>query len=325
MSILAITRMQAKVIFKNYHWKVYRGKQTKDGFLAETNKGKKQLHLWETKEIVKWSHIWREALAASGYRPVERLVPTKDKQPYLVHDGVIIGASDYVTGKNPDYRREKDCVVLGRILGRLHRVLYQQEEQPDADGIKRWWSHQRRGQPTLEDKAKQAVKKLENLEENHNTATLQQRLVRAASLHREVAKASRQFPLTHANFSNKNVIRTARSWYLQGLHNPALAPLHTDTYHVVREIYKQGGWNLNLVSAFFRGYQKERELPHEERVYLLSMLVFPQDVWELIRRSEDDEGTEGSLKIVFRAQEKWDQLSSWMAREIDRSKEVSGT
>ncbi|MBO8172529.1 MAG: hypothetical protein H0Z33_11670 [Bacillaceae bacterium] len=300
-----LSRTQAGQILQAYDWKVYRGRPHQNGILLETNKGKKQINFWHDRVTFTWSYMWREELARSGYRTVERFLPTRNNRPGFVMDQWIVAATDYYSGISVDHRKHRDHYVLGKVLGRLHKTLEKLKNHRTMKRIESVWKKNN----TFEIFD---VRPLPQPENKHNfTSGVEARIKKSLELSSKVHLLRKHLPLSHAGFSGDNLIRISRQWYLTGFHNPSLKLLHHDTSHAISHIYQNSEWNLDHVAAFIKGYRTERQLSREEWIYMLSILIYRGETGEL-----GDSGTLNDQK------DKWDRLVRWIAGYLERESEV---
>ncbi len=250
-------------------------------------------------------------MATGGFRTVERFLLTRDKKPYLDLGEKWVTATDHYAGKHPDYTSRRDMKIVGKCLAELHQSLFDvQKKIEKGEGLSRF-----RQSMINDDAVAKKLRELHGKKKTENLMNLRKRMNRSVYFYKKVASLTRELPLSHETFSAKNLVRISGSWYLYGCYNPNLAPLHHDTYHLVREIYQKSGWNLESVQSFFDGYRREREPAIQEWIYLLSMLIFPSDILNAV---QEEESRMVDPVPVMEKQAYWDRLTIWIAEQMDQ-------
>lgn len=250
-------------------------------------------------------------MATSGFRTVERFLLTRAKKPYVNLDKKWVTATDHYAGRHPDYQSRRDMKIVGKCLAVLHQSLFHvQKKREHQQSLDRF-----RQAMINENSVENMLRELRGKKKTENLMNIRRRMKRSLFFYRKVESLIRDLPLSHGTFSAKNLVRISGSWYLYGCHNPKLAPLHHDTYHLIREIYQNSGWNIESVQSFFDGYRREREPAMQEWIYLLSMLIFPSDIWDALR---EEENRKIDLVPVMEKQAYWDQLTVWVAEQMDQ-------
>ena len=103
--------------------------------------------------------------------------------------------------------------------------------------------------------------------------------------------------------------------------------MHQDTAQLIREIYQKSEWNLQSVTTFLDGYNRQRTLSDNELIYVLVQFAIPWDVWThfedyLTNDCLSEDKIEQMVEDI-RKQRYWDELTTFIGRFIDEQSHAS--
>lgn len=329
---MKVTLEQLKRMLATYKLKVLRSQPLDDGYLIETNKGKKFVSVWENAELLKWSNGWREQLYKQGHEAVERFLPNGNKKKYIRFQGKFFVLTEAPDGRIPNPLMEADCMDMGEIYADYHRALDRMEpvislakssafeENFFSDGsttIKKVMQNiEQKKDPSLVDEVIYS-----------NLPLLYKRIRRASQLWEGIKEAVAYFPLSVVTFRLDQLIQTENGWQIRGGYDQGLAPLHQDTVCLIRQIYEKSDWNVSGVLHFLKRYERKRELSDNELVYILVQLAVPLEVWQHVNHyltvQELNEEQIHEMAEAIRLQRYWDELALQVGRYIDQRRKVS--
>lgn|GEM_PF-4321782 len=326
MNELKISLDQLKKMMAAYRLKVLRVQPLEDGYLVETNKGKKRVTVWKQSAQLKWSNAWREQMTTLGHQAVEKFIPNMNKKKYIRYQGKYFVLSHVPEGRKPDVSNDWDLETAGRVYAQYHHAVEQVEPKttlvnhtPFSDDFfiqgSKWIKEgiqeiEQKEHPTLIDELIYS-----------NLPLLYQRFRRAYQLWEGVKDTIFSLPLSYASFQLDQLTETEHGWHLSGGYNQPLVTLHHDTVHLLRELYEKSNWREEAVFSFLKGYEVERTLSDTELIYILFQLAVPVEVWtyfnQYMQNGEITPEEADKLVDAIRKQKYWDHLAAKFGRYID--------
>jgi|GEM_PF-2947053 len=256
--------------------------------LLKTDRGTKVLTVWNDLETLKNSYRFKESLAKSGFRKINRFIKTKDYAPYVENQGIGYSLTDLVNGMTPTATRSQDIDLIGSTLAEFHTAL--ENSQPDQP-FELWSRHFNQGLEHL--------KKVEKeLNEKTNKQPLDIKLLKDMPKHLEQVKQS----ILMAKKVEKNAFKNGLN--VKWCHgNPQISSFRVDEYgegwlidltvpvvdvpaydlaKLIIRIYKKSGYNHQLMQGLLENYQKAKQLTIEDKLWLLTYIAYPHDIWKFI-------------------------------------------
>ncbi|RXT14705.1 hypothetical protein [Ammoniphilus sp. CFH 90114] len=329
---MKVSLEQLKRMLATYKLKVLRAQPIDDGYVVETNKGKRVVSVWQNAELLKWSNGWREQLFTQGYGAVERFLSNGNNKKYIRFQGKYFVLTEALDGRVPDPLEEQDCLKTGEIFADYHRAIdridHGASQAKSSAFDENFFSD---GSTTI----KQVMQRIEQKHEPSlvdeviysNLPLLYKRFRRASQLWDGVKEAVAYFPLSLEKFKLDQIIHTENGWQIRGGYNQGLAPIHEDTVCLIRHLYQRSDWNLSMVTSFLDGYERKRELSDNELVYILVQLALPSGVWEqfnhYLTTNELNEEQIHQLAEAIRIQRYWDELALQVGRYIDQRRKAT--
>ncbi len=323
---------QLKKLLATYKLKVLRVQPMDQGYLIDTNRGKKILTIWENVDLLKWSNGWREELFSQGHEQVERFLINSNKKRFIRYQGKYFVLSDDLGGEALNPEVAEQCREAGGIFARIHQVLDRMDQritlvsstEVDEDFFSKGSTAIKQIIPAIEQKENPTL-----VDEviYANLPLLYKRFRRAYQLWEGVKDSIPYFPTSFSQFSLEQISRKENEWNIISGYNQPVAAMHQDTVQILREIYEKSNWSLASVSAFIGGYESQRKLTDHELVYVLVQLVVPLEVWNhflvyISGQSLTDEQVEQLVEDI-RRQRHWDDLATFVGRIIDHRNEAS--
>lgn len=329
---MKVTLDQLKKLLATYKLKVIRVQPMDQGYLIETNKGKKILTIWENADLLKWSNGWREELFSQGHEQVERFIINQNKKRFIRFQGKYFVLSDAIGGEVFHPGELEQCREAGEIFAKLHVALDRMDQkitlasstEVDEDFFSKGSTVIKQMIPAIEHKENPSL-----VDEviYANLPLLYKRFRRAFQLWEGIKDTIGYFPASFSQFSLEQISRVENQWTILGGYHQSVSAMHQDTVQVLREIYEKSHWSLASVSAFMEGYESQRKMTDHEWVYILVQLVIPVEVWNqclayISGQNLSGEQVEQLVENINR-QRQWDELATFVGRIIDHRNEVS--
>lgn len=318
---------QLKKLLSTYRLKALRIDPIENGYLIETNKGRKVVTIWDNAYLLKWSNQWRERMFAKGVDGVERFLVNNNKKKYIRYQGKYFVLSNAPVGSEADFSKMDQCLEIGELFAKFHLALDQIDRGKLAN-----ISHTSLDEPFFSE-GDTAIKQVMSLIEQkehpaltdelvyQNLPLLYKRFRRAFELWEGIRGVIDTFPLSLSRYLPKQMLRNETGWNVGGGYNQPLGPLHQDTVYLIRQIYENSSWNVEAVLSFLRGYENQRKLTDNEMVFILVQMAVPFEVWPYIKdyfkQGALPEDQVESFVEVIRRQKYWDDLAVHVARVID--------
>ncbi|MED0736426.1 hypothetical protein [Aneurinibacillus thermoaerophilus] len=290
-------------------------KQEKNDWYVLSDRGKKRITYCTDENLLRWSHHWRECLAASGFRYVERYIATRSGTHWISDDTGCYALSDYWEKddswvRHPFWQME-GYSVLGMLLARIHACSdYKIRIVPGRYCTKGILTEAAlRNSYRYLDTIMQNLYNRKSAEEKwlfYNLSRTVERVRMAEALYVASGVEHDATPLSFAYMELASLVRWEGVWYITGLHAPVLARRHEDTLSLLEQIWRAGG--ADGVQAFLSAYADERRLTVEERNYLLSLLAYPLPVLLRIKSATSLKDEQESIATGFRLQYQREQL-----------------
>lgn len=328
---MKVTLEQLKKMLATYKMKAFRAQSIEDGYLVETNKGKKVVSVWQSPELLKWSNTWREQLFTEGYEAVERFLVNSNNKKYIRFQSKYYVLTDCPETVPPNIKDKIECEQLGIAFADYHCAV----GRIDAGTISSSESFDESIFVEGSTMVKQIMQVIESKIEPTlvdeviyaNLPLLYKRFRRAYQLCEGIKEAIPYFPLSSESFSLEQIVKGDQGWKIRGGYNKGLVPLHQDTAQLIREIYERSDWSLSSVLSFINGYETKRRLADNELVYILVQLAVPKEVWKYfsnyLTKSEWSEAEINQMAEAIHAQRHWDELATQIGRYIDQRNPLS--
>lgn len=129
---MKIALNQLNKLFASYGLQAIHARPIENGYVAQTNKGKRLVTIWDHFERLRWSNRWREILYRDGEQQTTRFLETRNKKKYIRYQGKYFVVSVFPEGRAIDPASEEECGVAGEIFARFHKALEKIDQKADA-------------------------------------------------------------------------------------------------------------------------------------------------------------------------------------------------
>jgi Ser/Thr protein kinase RdoA (MazF antagonist) len=287
-------------VCRRYRLRVIHMQPLARSVLVETNRGTKELRAWPRLDILRWSHAWREQMAKSGHRNVERFIRTRDGKPYVVLGRTGYTLTDYARNAKPAPFNRDTAYEIGRLVGTMHLAQESCPFPQVQDVFHREQDHIR--------EQIRLTREWENQEWENGDVPNEAWLRTQLPLVRERMEKAAAFLTTrvredglsasHDTLRPENVSDTGRGIRLGGLFPRHVSVQQRDTAHYLRHQYLQHADPV-CVHQFLDGYEEVKPLKTDDYVLLLAYLMYPLEAWKQIRIClQDKDGQESRRELV---------------------------
>lgn len=256
--------------------------------LLKTNRGPKILKVWDNIDKLSDTFHFKELLAKSGFRKIDRFIRTKDHSPYVVTNNIGYSLSDVIDGMSPSLERKIDMEIIGKTLAEFHLAM--SKVKPDKPFVP-WSTHFERG-------LKQFKTIETNLMAKKNKSTFDKILLEDMEKHQvqikhsiQIAKNAEEKTIKnriepiwcHGNMSNQSfkIDEYGEGW-ITDFNVPVVDFPSYDLAKLASRIYMKSNYNIELVKAIIDHYQEKIPLVLEDKLWILTYLAFPHDLWKFI-------------------------------------------
>lgn len=323
---MKVTLDQLKKLVATYKLRVFRVESYENGYLVQTNKGKKLVSIWENAELLRWSNSWREELFKQGHNQVQRFLTNKNKKKYIRYQGKYFALCDFPDGRTIDLKSEEECRTAGETFAKFHLALDRIDQKVTSGSSANLSEDYFTNGSTAIKQVMQAIEQKANpnlIDEviYSNLPLIYKRFRRAHQLWEGIQESISYFPLSLNQFHLNQLIHQGKEWFIHGGMNQALSTIHQDTVHLIRDIYQESDWNLQSVTAFLDGYNQQRKLTDHELIYILVQFAIPWKVWahleDYLTNDHLNEDRIEQMVEDIRKQRHWDDLAAFLGRFID--------
>ncbi|RKD23874.1 hypothetical protein BEP19_05450 [Ammoniphilus oxalaticus] len=329
---MKVTLNQLKRLLASYRLKVIQAHAAENGYVVDTNRGKRLVSIWDNAQLLRWSNMWREELTRQDGRRAQRFLVNQNKKKYVHYRGHYFALSVFPQGRQIDLQREDECKLAGELFAHFHSALDRIDQKVTTECHAKlnedYFTNgstliknvmeiiEQKSEPTLIDELIYA-----------NLPLLYQRFRRARQLWEGTQEHTSYFPLSFCWFNLEQIKWDQRGWMIHGGINRPLSAMHQDSAFLIREIYEKSDWNLQSVIAFLDGYMRKRNLTEHELIYILTQFAIPWDVWvhfdEYLKNDGLCEIKGEKLLEDLQKQNHWDELTTFFGRFIDQQKSAS--
>ncbi|WP_027414867.1 hypothetical protein [Aneurinibacillus terranovensis] len=314
---------------KAYALEVEKIENVEDGWVALTDRGAKRIIYCPDKELFQWSHTWRENLVRRGFRYVERYLATKEDEHWIEDRIGIYALSDYWPPMTqwPEDReiRLKGYESFGQILASIHAdsclVDYRGRYRAEGTIGPEKFTNAYQWLQTIMKEKKEGVRWI------HNLPHVTERVQKAEELYLASKARGDTQRLSFAFVQCSQLVYWEGEWYVTGLHNPVLGPLHEDTVSLLEQIFQAENGQADALHAFLGGYTSVREWPEAEWKYVSALLCYPgrllQQMLAILGgyRAEEDDFVQRQFKLQMEREKILHEIALWNEQ---RGRSVNG-
>jgi len=323
-----------KVIAKEYTFHIYHIVPFENGYLAETNVGRKRISIWKEKRVVNFSFTWREKLAENGFRQVDRFIRTRDGSPYVKVEDEYVVVQDVFQGEKLSLATKKEWQHLGSILGALfHNCRHASETLLNQGSTV----------ATGVDLGEKRIANLENLREykkilyrqEDNTFTLlakthwrsiEQRARHAIIL---LKMHPQQLSLLPSSIDLGQFIWLEKDCLSYSTTSQFVVHSLWGMGELMKKLYEEKNPRIEELELFYQGFEQESGISLEEQYSLLAALIFPARFLSILTQFHEGKWNEQECVEAWmrecEKQDKLDQVQVWFARHLDRVREGRAT
>lgn len=269
-------------------------------YLIETSKGKKCLKKinYGTSKLM-YIHAAKEHIVKSGFERIDRFnIANKEEVPYAVVNEDIYVVTDWIEGRECDFKKEDDLKLASSNLGKFHlhaRHFEQPSDLRQRSDIGKYTSTIERRAAMLSKMRDMARKKrrksdfdmmyLSNVEFYQELAKRAIKELSIDSYARVCEDSLRDKVISHHDYTYHNVIISKEQ-------NPHIIDFDYsksemqiyDVATLCTKALKRLDWNRKAFTNIIDSYNSSREINKDEINVLKTLLVFPQRFWRIANR-----------------------------------------
>lgn len=286
-------------IERQFDIKIESLKPNKGVYLLKTNKGMRCLKKINY-GIQKLMFVYgaKEHLINNGYKGVDRYVMSIDGNPYALVNEDIYTLSEWIIGRECDFRDKEDIVNAARNLAQLH-MASRGYEPPESSKLKsdlgRW--------PRMMEKRVKSLDKMKDMARKKSSKTsFDLAYVKAVQFYKdygrnamEVLDSSKYMELCsvaeeekifcHHDYTYHNIIIDEDNNYNVIDFDYCKREIRTyDLSAFMIKVLKRCDWDMEYAHMIINAYNETYPLKEEEYRTLYAFLLFPQRFWRLANR-----------------------------------------
>jgi len=288
-----------KEIAKQFNLQLESISPTRGVYLIKTDKGIKCLKRLNY-GIQKLLFIYgaKEHLVRNGFPNVDRFLLTNEGNPYAEYGDDLYVATEWVDGRECDFRNHNEVLKSASTLARLHEAS-KGYEIPEGAKLKsdlgRW--------PHLMVKRRDGLKKMKTMAENKLDKTEFDKLyIENVALFIGLAKEAID-TLSRSKYDDvvKKTIEDKSFCHHDYTYHNIIFTKSDDTYVIdfdyckyeiraydissfLIKVLKRNNWSFDLGAEIISEYNKISPIDEDEYMVILSFLKFPQRLWRLANR-----------------------------------------
>jgi hypothetical protein len=326
--------MQA--IAEEYNFHVYHTVPVEGGYRIETNVGSKMISVWNNKEDLQWSFLWREELAKRGYRQIDRFIRTRDGAPFVKNKDEYIVVQDIFKGEQIKSNQSEKWAAVGQMMGTLFQAFKDVSHQafPQTESLNRPFNDIEPKEEYFLNKSKvQGLKKelvlspetMFSYLANVHWKAIERRWKQALDIYR-VGRTQKKQKISYLSSIKP------RQWILMEQGCLAYSTLEqsksTDIECIssfLQELYLQYGESLEVTEYFYQQFEKVYQPSLEDQYFILSTFIYPRAFFHILTKylhqSYSEEDCMEQWMEECEKQEKLNPLHLWFAERVDRFRE----
>lgn len=286
-------------IERQFDIKIEKLKPNRGVYFLKTNKGEKCLKKVNY-GIQKLLFVYgaKEYLISNGFDRLDRYNLNVEGQPYAIINEDIYTLSEWIPGREADFRNEDDLIISAKNLANMH-IASRGYEPPENSKLKtdlfRW--------PYLMEKRVRALDKMRNMARKRNNKNdFEFNYIKTVDFYKELGKraikvlqeseyeelckiAEEEKTFCHHDYTYHNIIigndndvnvidfdyckREIRIY---------------DIYSFLVKVLKRLDWNIDYAKLILNCYNEVYPLKECEYKVLFAFLLFPQRFWRLCNR-----------------------------------------
>lgn len=281
--------MEIVEIIRQYDLRVGMIETYSSFYRLKTNLGTKLLTKWSDINILKETYRYRELVVKAGFRKINRFIRTKDGLPYVIHNNVGYALTDDIKGKIISINDEKELKMMVNSISKFQQALFNIKLD---NQLKMWSSNYYNG-----------LKYIRNVEENLKLKKIRNEmdelLISDIQFHRKqiaqsvelankvekIANKNNSLPkLNHGNFQLSSfILDEFDECWINDFLNPVIDVAAYDIAKFIRRLYKGEKVQIEKIYKILDYYQEDIPLKYEDKLWILTYLAYPHDLWKFIR------------------------------------------
>lgn len=288
-----------KEIAKQFNLQLESISPTRGVYLIRTNKGVKCLkRLNYGAQKLLFIYGAKEHLSDHGFPNVDRYLLTADGNPYVEHGDDIYVITEWVEGRECDFRDYNETIKASSTLAKLHEASKGYELYGGAklkSDLGRWHH--------LMTKRRDGLKKMKSIAENKLDKSEFDRLfidnadlyVGLANEAIETLNRSQYDEVTNRTLHEKSfchhdytyhniIIDKQEDYYVIDFDYCKYEIRAYDITSFLIKVLKRNTWSFEIAKDILEEYSKINPLIEDENMVMLAFLKFPQRLWRLANR-----------------------------------------
>lgn len=286
-------------ILAQYALKVKKLQPFKAVYRLETDQGPKMLKRSNVTEP-KLLYIYEamDYLFKQGFKQVPPFIPTIEGLPYVTYNGDYYFLSDWVKGRESDFRSRSDLDLVTRTLAEFHKTAKGLVLSPQAKTKFMWgkWPESfasrcqdlHKFEAIAEAKAQKGPfdrKYLANLDYYYNMGQEALQTLANSRYQELVEEAKKDRCFCHRDVAGRNFIITPdKKCFLIDFDYSRFDVRITDLFRLLERTMKKVHWDINAAKHILNIYNSVYPMEAKEYPVLLAFMQFPQKFWRLSER-----------------------------------------
>lgn len=269
-------------------------------YLMETDKGKKCLKKinYNIPKLM-YIHAAKEHIVDNGFANIDKFnIAQRDEVPYAIINEDIYIVTDWIEGRECDFREEEDLKLASSTLGRFHvsaRGFEPNDDIKHRSDIGRYTTTMEKRYAMLGKMREMARKKkrksefdflyISNVEFYQDLAKRALKELNINSYARVCEDSIRDKVLSHHDFTYHNImIDNERNSYIIDFDYCKSEMQIYDLSTLCIKSLKRLDWDEKAFNNIIEAYNSANEINKDEINVLKTLLIFPQRFWRLANR-----------------------------------------
>jgi spore coat protein, CotS family len=286
-------------IERQFGIKIENIKPNKGVYLLKTDQGMKCLKKinYGTQKLL-FVYGAKEHLVKNGFLKVDRYCLNVDGSPYALVNEDIYTLSEWIEGRECDFRRKDDLINASKSLANLH-IASKGYEPPENSKLKtdlgRW--------PNLMEKRVRSFDKMRDMiRKKGNKTNFDLNYMKAIQFYKDIGKVAMEVladsqymdlcriteeekGFCHHDFTYHNIIIDTEDFVNVIDFDYCKREIRTyDISAFMIKVLKRADWDLECAETIINSYNEVSPLKEEEYRTLFAFLLFPQRFWRLANR-----------------------------------------
>ncbi|GAA0116807.1 CotS family spore coat protein [Clostridium senegalense] len=241
----------------------------------------------------------KEHLYKNGFHNIDRYYLNKDENPYALVNEDIYTLSQWIDGRECDFKNDEDLIIASKSLARLHNAS-KGYEPPENSKLKTdlgRWPHLMEKRIKSFDRMREMVRRkkthkrdfdmnyIKNVDYYKQLGKEALAVLNSSNYFEICKKAEEEKSFCHHDYTYHNIIIDDKNNVNVIDFDYCKREVRAyDIANFLMKVLKRREWDLNIAKLIIDSYNSESKIKEEEYKVIYAFLLFPQRFWRLSNR-----------------------------------------